>query len=181
MAMSTRHWSAALLTGFVALAGCADQGTTGPPAAAEESVVLASARKPFHQDINETYSFELNCGSFTGVSSGGFSGHETIFFDAAGIPLRLQGHLRYRATITNTATGKTLTDNAAYNFKIDLVTGVVEVNGFIYNVKDRETGFRIKDIGRIVFDAAGNIAFEAGRHDAGGFGDATPLYCTALA
>ena len=144
-------------------------------------MVLASARKPVRAAINETYSFELDCGSFTGLSSGGFSGHETIFFDQVGNPLRIQGHLRYRATITNTATGKTLTDNAAYNYKVDLVTGVVEVNGFVYNVKDRETGFRIKDIGRIVFDAAGNVTFEAGRHDADGFGDATPLYCTALA
>ena len=181
MATSTIHWSAAILTGFVALAGCADQGATAPSAAADGSVVTASARKPDRLAINETYSFELDCGSFTGLVSGGFTGHETIFFDPAGNPARIQGHLRYLATITNTATGKTLTDDAAYNYKVDLVTGVVEANGLIYNVKDRETGFRIKDIGRIVFDAEGNVTFEAGRHDASGFGDATPLYCAALA
>ncbi len=50
----------------------------------------------------------------------------------------------------------------------------------VYNVKNRETGIRIKDIGRIVFDAEGNIVFEAGRHDVK-FGDATPQYCAALA
>ncbi|MBA2565810.1 MAG: hypothetical protein H0V09_10365 [Gemmatimonadetes bacterium] len=102
------------------------------------------------------------------------------FFDKAGNPVRLQLHLRYRATITNLASGLTLPDNSSYNAKIDLLTGVAEVNGNVYNVKNRETGIRIKDIGRIVFDAEGNIVFEAGRHDVK-FGDATPQYCAALA
>lgn len=42
-------------------------------------------------------------------------------------------------------------------------------------------GIRIKDIGRLVFDADGNITFQAGRHDVGGFGNAGPQYCAAVA
>lgn len=180
MAKSLTHLRAAILVGFIGLGGCADRNITDPAFLGNETLALASARKPERAPINETYSFALDCGSFTGLAEGSITGHETVFFDREGNPSRLQAHLRYRATITNTATGKTLKDDSSYSFKVDFVTGVQEVNGRVYDVKDRETGFRIKDVGRLVFDAAGNITFEAGRHDVK-FEDATPLYCRALA
>ena len=181
MSMSTLHRSTALLAALVAFTGCTDQDPSGPTAAPGESVALASARKPVHTGFTETFSDRFPCGSFTGLSEGGFSERATTFFDKDGNPLRSVFHIRYRATITNLTSGKTLTDNADYNGTVDLVTGVIEVNGRIYNVKDRGNGIRIKDIGRLVLDADFNITFEAGRHDVDGFGDATAQYCAALA
>jgi hypothetical protein len=175
------YWSAAILAGLVTLTGCSDQGPTDPVASQGESRALAPASKPLRQTFDFPFAFEFDCGSFTGLSSGRIFGHETFFFDKDGNPLPFHFHVQYQATITNTATGKTLADNSSYNGTLDLVTGVLEVNGRIYNVKDRENGIRIKDIGRIVFDAEGNIIFEAGRHDVDGFGDPTALYCAALA
>ncbi len=166
---------------LVAVTGCTDRDLSGPTAAPVESAALASARKPVHEVFTETFSDEFDCGSFTGLSRGSFTERSATFFDKAGEPLRIQFHIRYRAAIINLTSGKTLPDNANYNGIIDAVTGVVEVNGRIYNVKDRENGIRIKDVGRLVFDADFNITFEAGRHDVGGFGDATPQYCAALA
>ncbi len=179
--MSTLHRSAALLTALMAfIGGCTDQDPSGPTAVPVESVAHGSARKPVHEAFTEPFSDRFECGSFTGLSSGVFSERTTTFFDKAGDPLRIVFHFRYRATITNLTTGKTLPDNADYNGVFDVTTETLEVNGRIYNLKDRENGIRIKDVGRIVFDADFNITFEAGRHDVDAFGDATALYCAAL-
>jgi len=169
------------LAGLLALPACSDREPAGPSTDRGESIALASAQKPVHDTFTETFSDQFECGSFTGLSSGELTERSTTFFDKAGDATRTQFHIVYRATITNLATEKTLTDNANYNGTIDLVTGAIEVNGLIYNVKDRANGIRIKDIGRLVFDADFNITFEAGRHDVGGFGDATAQYCAALA
>ncbi len=169
------------LAGLLALPACSDREPAGPSTDRGESIALASAQKPVHDTFTETFSDQFECGSFTGLSSGELTERSTTFFDKAGDATRTQFHIVYRATITNLATEKTLTDNANFNGTIDLVTGAIEVNGLIYNVKDRANGIRIKDIGRLVFDADFNITFEAGRHDVGGFGDATAQYCAALA
>jgi hypothetical protein len=181
MTIPTTCRTAAVLAGLVALIGCTDLDPYSPTAVPGETGAFASARKPAHTEFNETFSNEFPCGTFTGLSSGRLSGHRTTFFNQAGTALLLNFHFRYQATITNTASGKVLTDNAVYNGTQDLVTGVIKVSGVLYNVKDREHGIRIKDIGRIVFDGEGNITFQAGRHDVGGFGDARAQYCAALA
>lgn len=160
---------------------CADQPSlTEPATESAAALTAASARTPTRRSFVEPFEFQVDCGTYAVVSSGELTATETTFYDQSGAPVRVQAHVTYRATITNTTTGKVLADNSSYNFRLDLVTGVAAVNGMVYNVRDFESGYRIKDIGRLVFDAEGNVTFEAGRHDVGGFGDASPLYCEAL-
>jgi hypothetical protein len=169
------------LAGLLALPACSEREPVGPSTDHGETIALASAQKPVHDTFTEQFSDLFECGSFTGLSSGELTERSTTFVDKDGDATRMQFHIVYRATITNLTTEKSLRDNANYNGTINLVTGAIEVNGVIYNVKDRANGIRIKDIGRIVFDADFNITFEAGRHDVEGFGDATAQYCAALA
>jgi hypothetical protein len=62
---------------------------------------------------------------------------------------------------------------------IDLVTGETTINGAPAHVTAPGEGIVIHDTGRIVFDANGNVTFEAGAHDQA---DQDPLqvYCSAL-
>jgi hypothetical protein len=179
MAKPVVYASAALLVSLAVTTGCADRSPTGPEGDGE-SVAFASARKPLHETNVFPFSSEFPCGTFTGLTEGEFTEQATTFFNGAGDPIRLHFHIPYRSNITNLTTGKTLKDNANYTVTIDLITGVLAVNGVVYNVKDAETGIRIKDIGRLVFDAEGNIVFEAGRHDVNAFDDATEQYCAVL-
>jgi hypothetical protein len=180
MDTSVVHRSAAILVALAITTGCTDRSATGPAEGERESPAFASARKPLHETELIPFSTEFPCGSFTGVTAGQITQHLTTFFNAAGDPIRLHYHLVYDSAITNLTTGKTLTDNSNYIATVDLITGFVVANGVVYNVKDAETGIRIKDIGRLVFDAEGNIVFEAGRHDVNGFDDATEQYCAVL-
>ena len=165
-----------------AVLACADQPSlTEPATGSAAALTAASARAPTRNSFVEPFEFQVDCGAYDVVSAGELTATETTFYDRSGVPVRVQAHVAYRATIANATTGKVLADNSSYNFRLDLVTGVAEVNGVVYNVRDLESGYRIKDIGRLVFDAEGVITFEAGRHDVGGFGDASPLYCEALA
>ena len=180
MRTSATRPTAALLIILAVLTGCESAVTTDPALGASEDIPYASVRKPVHESSTETYANEFDCGLFTGLSSGELTQRTTTFFDRAGTPIRFRFHFNYDASITNLSTGFTLPDDAAYSGEIDLVTGELVVNGRVYNVKDRGNGFRIKDIGRVVFDGAGNVVFRSGRHDVDAFGDATPLYCEAL-
>ena len=180
MSTFTARRSAALLITLMALTGCESAVSTDPAVTAGDNTAFASLRKPVHERTTETYANEFDCGGFTGLSSGEVTLQTTTFFDGAGTPIRFRFHFHYDATITNLTTGKTLPDDAAYSGEMDFVTGQLVANGKVYNVKDRESGFRIKDIGRIVFDGDGNVVFRAGRHDVDAFGDATPGYCEAL-
>lgn len=179
MAISRACRRIALLPLLAALNSCTQASPTDPAAARGESVVLAAA--PVREEVDETFSRQFDCGSFTGLSSGRIDGYVVTFFDKDGNPVRLQFHLRYRATITNIASGKTLPDNAFYNARVDLLTGVEATSGVVYNVKDRETGIRIKDVGRLVVDGEGNVIFEAGQHDVqAGYVSPDPQYCAVL-
>ncbi len=180
MSTLTTRQTVALLAAFMTLTGCESAVSTDPNVAAGDDAAFASVRKPVHERTIETYANEFDCDGFTGLSSGQVRLQTTTFFDGAGTPIRFRFHFNYDATISNLTTGKTLPDDAAYSGEMDFVTGRLVANGRVYNVKDRESGFRIKDVGRIVFDADGNVVFRAGRHDVDAFGDATLGYCEAL-
>ena len=180
MSTFTTRRTAALLATLSLLGGCESAVSTDPTVTTGDHPAFASARQPVRERTTETYANEFDCGGFTGLSSGEVTVQTTTFFDGAGTPIRSRFHFKYDASITNLTTGKTLPDDAAYSGEIDLVTGTLVSNGKVYNVKDPENGFRLKDIGRIVFDGEGNVVFQAGRHDVDAFGDATLAYCEAL-
>jgi hypothetical protein len=164
-----------------ATTGCTDRSPTDPGQVELQGASFASAHKPVRTTDVVPFSVDLDCGDFTGRLLGTFTDDITTFFDNTGSPIRERHHFQYRSTAANLSSGKTLKDHSNYIATVNLLTGEVEANGVVYNLKDKETGLRIKDIGRITFDPEGNVTFEAGRHDVDAFSDATPQYCAVLA
>jgi hypothetical protein len=94
------------------------------------------------------------------------SGVQTIQFlyDAAGNLIRLQIHGNDEGTFS--ANGITLRQIERGQIFIDLIEGTDTEVGLILRVFLPDGGTVIADVGRLVFDAEGNLIFEAGPHPA---------------
>lgn len=94
------------------------------------------------------------------------SGIQTVqvLFDAAGNPIRLQVHGNIEGTVS--ANGITLREIERGQIFVDLIEGTDTEVGLIFRVFLPGGGTVIADVGRLVFDAEGNLIFEAGPHPA---------------
>jgi hypothetical protein len=94
------------------------------------------------------------------------SGVQTIQFlyDAAGNLIRLQIHGIDEGTFS--ANGITLRQIERGQIFIDLIEGTDTEVGLVLRVFLPDGGTVIADVGRLVFDAEGNLIFEAGPHPA---------------
>jgi hypothetical protein len=94
------------------------------------------------------------------------SGIQTIqvLYDAAGNPIRVQVHGNIEGTFS--ANGITLREIERGQLFIDLVEGTETNVGLVFRVFLPDGGTVIADVGRLVFDAEGNVIFEAGPHPA---------------
>lgn len=94
------------------------------------------------------------------------SGIQTIqiLYDAAGNPIRYQIHGNIQGTVS--ANGITLREIEHGQTFIDLTDGSQTLVGLIFRVFLPDGGTVIADVGRLVFDAEGNVTFEAGPHPA---------------
>jgi hypothetical protein len=106
---------------------------------------------------------------------------EVIFFDQAGNATKAQVHVRVEITNTNAATGKTIIERDAFMNIVDLSTGTSTFVGLPFRLKLANGRTIVKDVGKIVFDAAGNITFVAGPHPLADSGfDFAQFFCPAL-
>lgn len=103
---------------------------------------------------------------------------QITYFDDAGSAIRRDSHIIVHITVTNPETGTTLTGQEAALFRRDLVEGTLERIGLFVVVTLPGSGFVLLEAGRVVFDASGNVTFEAGVHQlvTGDVGE----YCAAL-
>jgi hypothetical protein len=94
------------------------------------------------------------------------SGVQTIqvLYDAAGNPIRVQIHGNIEGTAS--ANGITLREIERGQIFIDLIDGSQTLVGLVFRVFLPDGGTVIADVGRLVFDAEGNVIFEAGPHPA---------------
>jgi hypothetical protein len=94
------------------------------------------------------------------------SGIQTIqvLYDAAGNPIRVQVHGNIEGTVS--ANGITLREIEHGQTFYDLTDGSQTLVGLIFRVFLPHGGTVIADVGRLVFDAEGNVTFEAGPHPA---------------
>lgn len=94
------------------------------------------------------------------------SGIQTVqvLFDAAGNPIRVQVHNNLDGT--GSANGITLRELEHGQAFIDLVEGTDTEIGLLFRLLLPGGGTVIADVGRLVFDAEGNLSFEAGPHPA---------------
>jgi hypothetical protein len=94
------------------------------------------------------------------------SGVQTVqvLYDAAGNPIRVQVHKNFEGTFS--ANGITLRQIERGQVFIDLVEGTETDIGLVFRIFLPGGGTAIADVGRLVFDAEGNLIFEAGPHRA---------------
>ena len=107
----------------------------------------------------------------------------TTFFDVAGTPVRLQIKVDVVGVVTNPETGQSVENPAHTTVFVDLVEGTEAQVGLVFKATVPGVGVVFHDVGRVVFDAEGNLIFEAGPHDVLNSGVAHPVraaFCAAL-
>ena len=101
------------------------------------------------------------------------------FFDQSGNPTRV--HISVSAAFLSiSGNGVTLTSATPFPETIDLSTGTDTRVGLEFHVVVPGQGIILAYVGRVVFDAQGNITFEAGQFPDNYFEDDTPLICSVL-
>ena len=106
----------------------------------------------------------------------------TTFFDEAGTPVRAQIKVDFVGVVTNPATGESVENPSHQTIIVDLVEGTEAQVGLIFSVTVPGEGVVFHDVGRVVFDAAGNVII-AGPHDlltADGEHPVRAAFCAAL-
>jgi hypothetical protein len=137
------------------------------------------ARKPdsFLVPINDTYVFPLCASPVVQHVEGTLK--VTIHYDRAGNPTFEIATQPVIVTNTNTETGKSLSSIGAAMIKHSYQDGTTTTAGLYYRFVAPGQGVIFIETGRIVYDAAGNVSFEAGPHMLAD-GDVTTL-CAYLA
>jgi hypothetical protein len=110
-----------------------------------------------------------------------FDGRVTIttYFDEEGNPTRLTFHLPFHGTLTNEATGESVSADQVLQETVDLDEGTDTLVGLRFRVTFPGLGVVLLDAGKIVFDADGNVVFEAGPHQV--FNEDFTEFCAAFA
>ena len=143
------------------------------------SVTTVYAAPPDVQTFHEEGSFAtVNCGDFLALQDFVVDGRVTTFFDHAGNPVSVQVRVHYGGTFTNSITGLTLRDPARVTITVDLQDGTVTEAGLFYGITVPGEGIAVLDVGKIVFDADGNVLSVGGPHQFLEGGEA--LICAAL-
>jgi len=107
----------------------------------------------------------LSCLGFDVVAEFDITRVSTTFYNADGNPIRIARHLGYVGTLDNPLTGKSLPDEGNVLIMIDLVAGTTTFDGKgrVDTVPGLGVVFHVS--GRMMFDAGGDLVFEAGPHD----------------
>jgi len=107
----------------------------------------------------------------------------TTFFDRAGNPVREMIKVDATGEVTNPVTGQSAENPAHTTIFVDLVAGTETQVGLVFKTTVPGVGVVFHDAGRVVFDADGNLTFEAGPHDLLHFTGDHPVraaFCSAL-
>jgi hypothetical protein len=129
-------------------------------------VLPAHAAPPQSQSFTFTALDSMSCAGFDATIERNFTGREAAYFDQQGNVVRLQVLADMRGSVTNSVTGKTVALRGHIQVITNVTTGSTTFVGPVLMGNSQGVGSVIKDTGRIVFDPDGNIAFEAGPHDA---------------
>jgi hypothetical protein len=107
----------------------------------------------------------LSCPVFDVAAEFDITRVSTTFYDNAGNPIRIARHLGYVGTLSNSVTGKSLADEGNVLITIDLVAGTTTFDGKgrVDTVPGLGVVFHVS--GRMMFDADGDLVYEAGPHD----------------
>jgi hypothetical protein len=143
------------------------------------SAMTVSAAEPNTQAFHDENSGVVaDCGGFLALADYEIDGRATTFFDNDGNPLRVQAHAVYNGTLTNSVTGLILRDPSRLTLTASLQEGTTTQAGLAFAITVPGEGIAMLDVGRLVFDAEGNVIFEGGPHQFLDEGDS--LICAAL-
>jgi hypothetical protein len=104
----------------------------------------------------------LDCGSFEDQFTDFFTARGMTYFDRAGNPIRTVIHWEHHSNDTNSVTGLTLHEHGHFTETIDLLSGTDTITGNQEIANRPGTGVVVQDVGRVVYDANGNLIFFAG-------------------
>ena len=130
--------------------------------------VAVSAAPPVVETFHDEGSFAFGGPCPNGVTLVGTFTEDvrvTTFFDEAGTPVRAQIKVDYVGVVTNPKTGESVENPHHQTIIVDLVEGTVAEFGLVFSATVLGEGVVFHDVGRVVFDAEGNLIFEAGPHD----------------
>jgi hypothetical protein len=166
---STRRATA--MVGGLALASAL--GLFGPAA--------ASATAPERTAFFFSNPGVTDCGTFEDQFTDFFDAKAVTYFDSAGNPIRFVIHWEHHSNDTNSVTGLTLHEHGHFTERIDLLSGTDTITGNEEIMNRPGTGVVVQDVGKVVYDADGNLIFFAGgrKHSEVLLGD--QVLCEALA
>jgi len=170
------------VVGAVLLSIACEAPRTVEPEAREPAVIaVQGAGQPVTTHSLVPFTFTSSCPQgFDLVNAGTADITETIYFDQSGAPRKTRTQFIIRATSVNSVTGKTLRNDSQFVIFFDVLTGEISTVGGSFHFIEPGRGIVVRDAGKITFDAAGNVTFEAGTHDFTN-GDSTGPICEALA
>ncbi len=147
--------------------------------------LFAAAAPPLVETFHDEGSFAFAGPCPNGVTLVGTFTEDvrvTTFFDEAGTPVRAQIKVDFVGVVTNPETGESVENPSHQTIIVDLVEGTEAQVGLIFKATVPGEGVVFHDVGRVFFDAAGNVKV-AGPHDVL-FSDSPhpvrALFCAAL-
>ena len=164
------RWTLAV-RGVVALAG----------AFALSGVSAAWAGTPDRFEFSSSDPGTVDCGTFEDQFTDFVEAVGTVYFDQSGEPVRIIIHWEHHSNDTNSVTGLTLHEHGHFTEAIDLLSGTDTITGNEEVMNRPGTGVVVQDVGKVVYDADGNLVFFAGgrNHSEVLLGD--EVLCAALA
>jgi hypothetical protein len=141
----------------------------------------AAGRAPERSTFSFSNPGVIDCGSFKDQFTDFFAAHAVTYFDRAGDPIRIVIHWEHHSNDTNSVTGLTLHEHGHFTETIDLLSGTDTITGNQEIANRPGTGVVVQDVGKVVYDADGNLVFFAGgrQHSEVLLGD--QVLCDALA
>jgi hypothetical protein len=126
---------------------------------------IAVAAQPQIERFEDSADFVIDdlC-SFSIDVSEHVEGVHKIFVNQQGDVIRETFHVAFQGTWTSEASGKSLIEQETLNQTFDPANETLTVLGLNWHFKLPSGRTVVIDAGRLIFDAEGNIIFEAGKH-----------------
>lgn len=120
----------------------------------------ATAATPTTREpVSVTVPGTIDCGTFKDNYVDFYTGMQTTFYDASGRPTRQVIQWTHLSNDVNSMTYKTIHEHGTFTEIIDFVLGTDTVTGRFEIATVPGSGVVVQDVGRVVFDASGNVVF----------------------